>query len=203
MAAISDNPFKFEYLIDDIKRSLNIWHKKICDCYGNIITFTDELGTVDRPGRLITECDITARRIKRHFLLLNRRERKFNVNTFIEDTGQTMINYHLAAAIYIRSFLKNPPFSIEIARNPILQNNNMIIRPVNEYYILNFFITMFLRGINHNNNGILTLSEDKQTMFINYLTQCKNNIQNFEPVSFSDKLVEMEQEHFRDPGFNY
>ena len=64
MAAISDNPFKFEYLIDDIKRSLNIWHKKICDCYGNIITFTDELGTVDRPGRLITECDITARRIK-------------------------------------------------------------------------------------------------------------------------------------------
>jgi len=194
--AIDDKPFRFEMWIYPIKRSLNIWHEKMITRDGSKhpLILTDDLGVPGKPGKIISDCNKIAKKIKKHFS--DRKFHKFHINIQL-DNGQTLINYYLAAAIYIRAFLFYPPFVLDNQRNQMIIN-----RPYtgieNEYYILMSFLPMFFRGINRNLNGVLLLGDTYQNQFINDLTLYKNDIRNFEPISFAERLIYIQNNYFRD-----
>jgi len=148
---------------------------------GKFLRFSDELGTEEHPGRIVQEYHSTA-------LLLN----SFGYRV---ETDDEVIDKYLFIALYIRAFLHYQPFSLDAPDNPkLLTSCKYTIFP-NEYFII-VLIEAIFRFYSNDNNGQLRLDDKYQDEFIETLSQYKMDLNLFNPISFSEKLHEIEQRYF-------
>ena len=151
---------------------------------GQYLRFSDELGTVERPGRIVKE--------------YHRSVAKFKTEVYGENTEQELINYYKIAAFYIRSFLMHKPFYEEVPngiRNPEFCDYTKL---PNEYFVIPYLEAIF-KGWNEDFDGSLELHKDRMFMdnFIQHLHRFKKNIETLDPVSFSATIRLIEKQYFR------
>ena len=149
---------------------------------GKFLQFRDELGTIEKPGRIVKEYHKTARILKSEI---------FNKNT-----GQSHIDYHKIASLYIRSFLKYKPFYLDIPKETKNIEQCLLTKLPNEYFAIPFLEAMF-RAWNDDFEGQLRLDQNYRDNFIKLLYYYKNNINRLDPISFSNTLFLIERQYFK------
>ena len=134
---------------------------------GRFLKFRDELGTVGKPGLLVTKYHKTATLLKNEIY-----GKKFN---------QSLIDHHKIAALYIYSFLKCEPFYLDIPDETKNIKLCLYTELPNEYFSISFLATSF-RAWN-NSNGILRINSEYSINFIKLLHHYKENIDNLDFIS--------------------
>jgi len=148
---------------------------------GRFLQFRDDLGTIEKPGRIVKEYHKTAKVLKNEI--------------FIEDSDKSRIDYHKIASLYIRSFLKYQPFFLNKPKETKNIEVCLYTMLPNEYFTIPFLETMF-RAWNNDFEGLLTLEKNYRDNYIKLLYHYKNNIDNFDPVSFSNIIYLIERQYF-------
>jgi len=149
---------------------------------GKFLKFSDEIGDIDHPGRIVKEYHRTAKILK--------------LDIFGDNVEQSYIDHHKIAALYIRAFLKFRPFYLDIptaTKNPEI---SMYAKSANEYFIIPYLEAVF-KGWNSNFDGVLRIDPVYQDNFIMQLHQYKNNINKLDPTSFSTILFFIEKNYFK------
>lgn len=148
---------------------------------GNFLCFRDDLGTAEKPGRIVVEYHKTAKLLKN--------------DIFGKDSNQSYIDYHKIASLYIRSFLKYKPFYLDIPKETKNIELCLQVKLANEYFSIPFLETIF-RAWNNNFNGLLRLDQQYRDNFIKLLYHYKNNIGSLDPLAFSNTIYLIEQQYF-------
>jgi len=148
---------------------------------GRFLHFRDELGTPEKPGRIVKEYHKTAKILKNEI--------------FMKDAGQSYIDYHKITALYIRSFLKFKPFYLDIPKETKDIELCLQTKLANEYFALPFLETIF-RAWNNDFEGLLRLDQNYKDNFIKLLYYYKNHIDRLDPVSFSNTIYLIERQFF-------
>jgi hypothetical protein len=149
---------------------------------GRFIKFRDNLGTTEKPGKIVREYHKTVKILKDKI--------------FTKNADQSHIDYHKIASLYIRSFLKYKPFYLDIPK----ETNNVELclqtKLANEYFAIPFLEAVF-RAWNDDFERLLRLDENYRDNLIKLLYYYKNNITKFDPVSFSNTIYLIEQHYFQ------
>jgi hypothetical protein len=149
---------------------------------GNFLQFRDDIGTIEKPGKIVTEYHRTAIQLKDEI--------------FGQNANQFQMDHHKIAALYIRSFLMHKPFYLEIPkaseRNP---GTCMFTESPNEYFMLPFLQTIF-KAWNNDFDGLLCLDPFYKGNFIKLLYRFGNNIDTLDPLSLANIIYLIEQRYF-------
>lgn len=145
---------------------------------GQYLKFSDELGTIENPGKLVKEYHGTVTILKNEI--------------FKKDAETFNIDYHKIAAVYIRSFLKFQPFFLDAPGIKIAPCR--LVKLANEYFCLPFLEAIF-RAFNKDYAGLLELGNYKD-YFIKLLFYYRKNIERLDPLSFAHIIFFVEKEYF-------
>jgi len=149
---------------------------------GRFLNFNkDYLGTMKNPGIIVNE-------YKRTVSIYNKK-------IFSKNAGEIIIDYHIVAALYIRSFLKYKPFFLDIPNETKNIDTCLYTEFPNEYFIIPFLEAMF-KACNDDFDGILAMNPNYRENFINLLISYKENISRLEPIVFSRTISAIEQQYF-------
>ena len=148
---------------------------------GRFLRFRDDLGTPEKPGRIVKEYHKTAKILKNKI--------------FTKNAGQSYIDYHKIASLYIRSFLKYKPFYLDTPKET--KDIELCLQTMlpNEYFAIPFLETIF-RAWNDNFEGLLRLDQNYKDNFIKLLYHYRININRLDPVSFSNTIYLIERQFF-------
>jgi hypothetical protein len=148
---------------------------------GRFLRFRDDLGTPEKPGRIVKEYHKTAKILKSKI--------------FTKNAGQSYIDYHKIASLYIRSFLKYKPFYLDTPKET--KDIELCLQTMlpNEYFAIPFLETIF-RAWNDNFEGLLRLDQNYRDNFIKLLYHYRININRLNPVSFSNTIYLIERQFF-------
>ena len=148
---------------------------------GAFLKFRDDLGTVEKPGRIVKEYHRTVTLLKK--------------NIFGKDADHSLVDYHKIAALYIRSFLKFKPFFLDIPKETKTPDLCLYTKLPNEYFAIPFLDAVFRAG-NEDYNRQLRMDPAYRDDFIKLLYHYKKDISLFDPVSFSNIIFLIEQQYF-------
>ena len=148
---------------------------------GRFLQFKDDLGTAEKPGRIVEEYHKSA-------LLL--KDEIFGANS-----NRSYIDYHKIAALYIRSFLKFKPFYLDIPKETNAVELCLLTKLPNEYFSIPFLEAIF-RAWNDDFDGLLRLDKNYRDNFIKLLYHYKSNIDSLDPISFSNTIYLIERQYF-------
>jgi len=148
---------------------------------GVFLKFKDDLGTAEKPGKIVKEYHRTAKLLKEVL--------------FGKNAKQSFIDYHKIAALYIRSFLKFKPFFLDIPKETKTPDLCLYTMLPNEYFALPFLDAVFRAG-NEDYNGQLRMDQAYKDDLIKLLYHYKNDISLLDPVSFSNIIFLVEQNYF-------
>ena len=147
---------------------------------GKYLVFSDEIGTAEKPGRIVKEYHKTAKQLK--------------LEVFGNDAKNSYIDYHKIAALYIRSFLKYKPFFLDIP-STVNAEPCLCVKLANEYFSLAFLEVIF-RAWNNNYDGIIEMNKNYRDNFIKILHHYKSDIRRLDPLSFSNIIYLIEHNFF-------
>jgi hypothetical protein len=179
---------------DRIKLNSDIWIPELTNlCYeflkclknfpgGRFVRFIDYIGTEEYPGKIVKEYHKTAIALKKRI--------------FGYDFKEYHIDHHKIAALYIRSFLKFKPFTIDIPKETKTYELCLQTKLPNEYFSLVFLETIF-RAWNNDFEGLLSLNPQYRDNYIKLLNYYKKDIKKLDPVSFSNTIYLIEQQYFQ------
>ena len=145
--------------------------------------FTDGLGTIKEPGKIIKEYNNTVT--------------KFKVDIYGESAEDASINYHKIAAFYIYAFLKHKLFYLDIPKETKQFKCSDIVILANEFFIVVFLDAIF-KAWNDNDSMRLMLPKKYADNFIKHIHRYKNNIKLLDPISLSNTISLIEQLYFCD-----
>jgi hypothetical protein len=148
---------------------------------GRFLKFRDDLGTAEKPGKIVKEYHKTVRILKNKI--------------FTKGATQSHIDYHKIASLYIRSFLKYKPFFLDIPKETTNPEQCLQVKLANEYFAISFLEVIFMAW-NDDFEGKLILDENYRDNFIKLLHYYKNDIKKLDPVSFSNTIYLIEQTYF-------
>jgi len=148
---------------------------------GRFLRFRDEIGEIDKPGRIVKEYHRTASLLKLHI--------------FGDNAESELIDYHKIGALYIRSFLKFKPFYLDIPKETKNPELSMYTVSANEYFAIVYLSALF-KGWNKNYDGVLRMDESYKKNFIMQLHQYGKNIKTLDPTSFSTIIYFIEKNFF-------
>jgi len=148
---------------------------------GRFLRFRDEIGEINKPGRIVKEYHRTAAMLKLHI--------------FGDNAENELIDYHKIGALYIRSFLKFKPFYLDIPKETKNPELSMYAVSANEYFAIVYLSALF-KGWDKNNDGVLRMDEAYKKSFIMQLHQYSKNIKTLDPTSFSTIIYFIEKTYF-------
>ena len=156
---------------------------------GKFLKFKDEIGTIEKPGRIVKEYHDTAEFIK--------------TKIFEKDAKQEYIDHHKIAALYIRAFLKYKPFYLDVPKEIKKPNLSVYVVLANEYFSI-ILLDIIFKAWNDNFNGRLKIDPIYQEDFIKLLFHYKENIDTLDPLSFSNTICLIEKQYFHsNKWFNF
>jgi hypothetical protein len=148
---------------------------------GRFLEFRDDLGTAEKPGKIVKEYHKTVRILKNRI--------------FTKGATQSHIDYHKIASLYIRSFLKYKPFYLNIPKETKNAELCLQVMLANEYFAIPFLEVIF-RAWNDDFEGLLRIDENYRDNFIKLLNYYKNDVDKLDPVSFSNTIYLIEKQYF-------
>jgi hypothetical protein len=144
--------------------------------------YRDLLGTKEKPGIIVRKYHRIASLLK--------------VEIFGEHASQERINHHKIMALYIRSFLKHPPFSLELPDPAKYYETCRYTQFPNEYFIIDYMETIF-KAANNDIHGELLIDPAYEENFIKLLYYYKNNLSKLDPLSFANNIILIEKQYFK------
>ena len=149
---------------------------------GQYIKFRDELGTIEKPGKMSKEYHKTVHPIKKEI--------------FGDSKSKELIDYHKIAALYIRSFLKHKPFYLDIPKKSKDIEVCLYTEFPNEYFVIAFLEAIF-QSWNEDFEGVLAMDQNYQDDLIKLLFHYKEDINRLDPLSFSNTVYLIEHKFFK------
>jgi len=149
---------------------------------GRYLAFRDDIGTIEKPGRIVKDYHRTASLLK------------FEI--FGSNTYQEHIDHHKIIALYIRSFLKYQPFFLDIPDTTKNYKTCRYTQLPNEYFIIDYMETIF-KAANNDINGELLMDAAYEDYFIRLLYDYKKNLSKLHPKYFAHDIFHIEQRYFK------
>jgi len=146
------------------------------------LKFSDEIGEIDKPGRIVKEYHRTATILK--------------LNIYGDDAEHKYMDNHKIAALYIRSFLKYKPFYLDIPSDIKNPEINIYAKSANEYFVIPYLEAVF-KGWKSDFDGVLRMEPVYQDSFIRLLYQYTKDIKKIDPASFSNTICLIEKQYFK------
>jgi hypothetical protein len=147
---------------------------------GQYLKFRDDIGTAEKPGRIIKE--------------YHNSHKIFKKMIFGRQADKSLLNHHKIAALYIRAFLVCQPFYLEIPEGIKPEQCLLTILP-NEFFILPFLDAVF-RAWRMEFDGALRLDPVYREDFIKLLYSYKKDINKLDVMSFSYTISIIEKHYF-------
>jgi len=147
-------------------------------CY---LRFRDEIGTIEKPGKIVKEYHRTASLLK--------------VEIFGEYALQQYIDHHKIIALYIRSFLKYQPFFLKLPDPTKYYKTCKYTQLPNEYFLIDYIETIF-KAANNDIHGELLMDPAYEEDFIKLLYGYKKDITKLDPISLAHNIHHIEQQYF-------
>lgn len=151
---------------------------------GRFLRFREEIiGTVDRPGIIITEYQKSLISLKKEIY-----------NDF---ASTEHIDHHKIAALYIREFLIHQPFCLDIP--PETKNNERCLNTVlaNEYFII-AYLTIILKGWNQKLDKTLKMDNRYKFDFVKLLYRFKKDIKKLDVLALANIICLIEKHFFKE-----
>jgi len=184
----------FYYISDDLMQKINDLYTKfqrktgeilgghyLCINEANVGTIGEFSGEIHREYRRMID-------------IINRYS-NYKVEVYIKNIDGSLIDYHLFAALYIRSFLIYPPFSLDIPNNKTVFKHNKYIDFPNEYFIIIFLEAIF-QIRNNDFDKRLRLESKFKNDFVNLLSQCRKDIKLLNLINFANEIGIIECKYF-------
>ena len=152
---------------------------------GRFLKFRDEIGTLDKPGRIIEEYHKTANILKR--------------GIYGSNAIHANMDHHKIAALYIRSFLMYKPFFFDVPDETKYFEICLYTKLANEYFSIPFMAALF-KSWNNDFDGKLEMDATYKDQFIKLLYSYKKDIQNLNPLALSNIIYLIEQHYFKRSG---
>jgi len=149
---------------------------------GRFLTFRNEIGTIEKPGKIVKEYHRTASLLK--------------IEMYGDHAYKEHIDHHKIIALYIRSFLKYQPFFLNIPDSTKYYKTNRYTLLPNEYFIIDYMETIF-KAANNDIYGELLMDPDYEDYFIRLLYDYKKNLSKLHPKYFANDIYHIEQRYFK------
>jgi hypothetical protein len=139
------------------------------------------IGTKENPGIIINEYHASADLLKREL--------------YGDSASKSFLDHHKIAALYIRSFLINQPFYLDIPADA--QNKYKCLNTVlsNEYFII-AYLTVLFKGWNEKFDRALQMDAKYKFDFIKLLYRYKKDIGKLDIFSLSNIICLIEKHYF-------
>jgi len=148
---------------------------------GRFLKFSDEIGTIEEPGRIIKEYHRTVIELKSEI--------------YGGNAENAHMDHHKIAALYIRSFLKYKPFYFDVPDVTKYFESCLYTQLANEYFSIPFMAALF-KSWNNDFEGTLQIDTIYKDNFIKLLYRYKKNINLLDPMALSDLICLIEQQYF-------
>jgi len=99
------------------------------------------------------------------------------------------------AALYIRSFLKYQPFSLDVPDKTKHYKTCLYTELPNEYFLIDYLEAIFKAGTN-DFDGKLQMDPDYKFDFIKNLYRYKKDLSKLDPLSLSNTVFLIEEKYF-------
>jgi hypothetical protein len=149
---------------------------------GHYLKFNDELGSREKPGRIVEEYHRTAI--------------QFKDDIFGQNASDSHIDYHKIAALYIRAFLLYRPFYLDIPAETKFPELCLYTMLANEYFALPYLEAIF-RGWNEDFTGVLRIPVHYRDSFIKLLYHYKKDLTTLDYASLSNVIYLIDQNYFQ------
>jgi len=149
---------------------------------GRFLRFREDfIGTKDNPGRIVKEYHTTANLLK---------EEIYGANA-----SNSYLDHHKIAALYIRSFLTNQPFFLDIPEDT--DNKDCCLNTVlsNEYFSIAYLAVIF-KGWNKKFDKALQMDAKYKFDFIKLLYRYKKDINKLDIYALSNIIYLIEKYYF-------
>jgi hypothetical protein len=182
------------YISDDLMKKINDLYTEFQRKIGEIIGCQYLCINEANVGTIGEFSGEIHREYRRMIDILNRYS-NYKVEVYIKNIGGSLIDYHLFAALYIRSFFVYPPFSLEIPRYSSDFIPSKYTNFPNEYFIIYFLEAIFQI---RNNDFIkrLRLDNEFKIDFVNSLSRYKENINLLNIITFANEIGIIENKYF-------
>jgi len=148
---------------------------------GRFLAFSDEIGTIEEPGRIIKEYHRTVTKYKKEIY-------GSNANT-------NYVDHHKIAALYIRAFLKYKPFYFDVPDETKYFELCLYTKLANEYFTIALLAALF-QSWNNDFDGELLIDTNYKDDYIKLLYRFKKNINLLDPMALSNTIYLIEQQYF-------